>query len=172
VLDTASVQAFGGGKHLFPAMPPLDLPAARQKAIEAIIKDVFKEDIATLAAKHDSQLRTVKVATALELCRHFDSEDWDGDAIANVLSAVSENECNLVFRRMDRKRRPGQGPELPTGAISGDELETARGAGRPTFFILKQMREEDGAWARKRFLYPTLVFHSTMPNVVFNATSA
>ncbi len=170
VLDTASVQAFGGGKHLFPTMPPLDIPSARLKSIDTILRDILGADVATLSAKNDPQKRTVPIATLLELVRLFDSEDWDGEAIASVLHAVSQGESNFVFRRMDRKRKSGQGPELPTGALSGEELQTARAGAGPTFFVLRQMKEEQ-VWGNKKFLYPTLVFHAGMPSVVFNSTS-
>lgn len=171
VLDTGSVQAFGAGKHLFPAMPPLDLPTTRLKAISTALEKILEGPLAGYSSKKDEQHRTPPLAEVLELCRLFDSQDWDGEANAAVLASVC-TECHFTFRRMDRRRKPGQGRELPTGALSGKEVADARGRSvpRPTFFVLQQMTEI-ATWNNERFFYPTIVFHSEMPNVVFNATA-
>jgi len=172
VLDTGSVVSLRSGAHVFPYEPPFDMPATRRKKIEKIYDDVFQNDFeqqtnAADESHHHSKM--IPVALAGDLCRLFHQSDWNGVALAEILDSTW-TDVRLRFRPMNRKRRAGQTEtDLPTGALSGEELKQARDEELPTLFLFRQVAEYP-AWKNRRFWYPTLVFPGRMRNIVYNDT--
>ena len=101
-----------------------------------------------------------------------DGGEWDSEALPQVLTTLSErygNQAMLYVRKMERSD-----VTLSQGAISGPEQQQARDHGRPVLFMFKdgepRMPGTRNPWSAP-FWYPTVVFPTSMPAMVFNRST-
>lgn len=170
VLDTGSVVTIRSGKHLYPKFPDTNLPAARVKRIEAIVRGVWPgwND----ATNYDPEV--VSMDTIDALIDELSPSEWDCSAVKLIFRSIAgdASQGRLAYRPMNRgKTRDATESELATGALGGDELASAQAQHVPTFFLFRQS-EGRACWKNDRFFYPTIVFPKSMPNHVYNDTEA
>lgn len=173
VLDTGSIVTISSGKHLYPIIPTVPLPASREKKVVRIAKQIWPgwDEAST------QPLALVPVEPIVELIDALSPNDWDVRAVVAILRSLATKGAHLangtpsvfaVYRTMDRGQRSSDGGVgLTTGAVSGEERSTARRGPLPTFFLFRQvvLRER---WNNCPFFYPTLIFPASMPNHIYN----
>jgi hypothetical protein len=168
VLDTRNLAAYEGGDHIYPgksSMTKKDLDRVGE------IEDALKA--AAGGVLQDSKFVPVSIETIIELLPQLpynadDANSWHPDLLVQVLRRVakSNNKGFIFYRQMNRKK-----DTLPTGALSGEELASARSQGGPVLCAFR----DDGRKLKtkhngKAYWYPTLVLPREMPTQLFNTT--
>ncbi len=124
VLDTRNLAAYEAGDRIYPGAPDLSRKALENSAsIEARVREVLGGTL------REGEFVSVPLEHLLTLLPELPFNDdlanmWDPDLLSKVLRRTSERYGDrgfVFFRQMTRTK-----PTLPTGALSGDELEAAR----------------------------------------------
>jgi hypothetical protein len=169
VLETRNLAAYEAGDQIYPGAASFaraDLERAGD--IEAAIKR------RTGGKLQDGEFAQVPIAELITLIPELPfNEDlanmWDPEMLARVLERTSaryEGQGYLFFREMKRTK-----DTLPTGALSGTELEKARALQGPVLCVFRDDgRKLDTKNGGQTYWYPTLVLPSTMATQLFNTT--
>lgn len=164
VLDPGQMMTIRSGQHLYPQEPDLKMTDKRDREICRLLNQAGIPD--DWHAERQSSAGELSLDTFLELLALFRVDEWNRRAIEQIVRPLcKESGPRLIVRGMNRRPKA---PALPTGAISGPELQGARNEQTPTFFVFRQ-RKELPIFKERRFLYPTIVFPGSMPNHVYNA---
>lgn len=170
VLDTENLAAYDGGDHIYPGAASFarkDLE--RRPEIEAAVRK----------AMGGAMLESTFVQTSLnaiidliDLLPYNEDEAnmWDPAMLTALLKRLApryHDKGFLLFRQMKRSKAI-----LPTGALSGEELEEARKKAAPVLCVFR----DDGKGLKTKehgteYWYPSLVLPADMPTQLFNATS-
>lgn len=166
VLDPGSIGVVRAGEHLFPVFP-----VYKRKHLGNSYAQIGKllRRLCGSDPQHSRAIELpidglIELANAVPISDE-DATRWDRKALAVILDSLrarSQDQGFLMVRHMERTKNT-----LPTGALSGSELKSARSRSGPTFFLF----EEDGnhpCWDDAPFWYPTLVFPESMPNQVYD----
>jgi hypothetical protein len=169
VLDTRHLAAYEPGAHIYPGAPGLERSdLKRGDAIEALVRRVLG------GALRDREFIPVKIS---DLCTLLDkmpfdealANMWDPPMLIRLLERMERryHDRGFAFYRTMKRRTP----TLPTGALSGDELDDARKQPGPVLCVFR----DDGRLIAKaggqEYWYPSLVLPSDMATQVFNTTS-
>jgi Z1 domain-containing protein len=169
VLDTSNLATYEAGAQIYPGAPSME-----KKDLDrfGIIEDAVKQ--AAGGTLQDGKFVPVKIDALVSLLSVLPyNEDmantWDPALLTEVLKRVKTKQGDtgaIYFRQMSRKKGV-----LPTGALSGKELEDARALGFP---VLCAFRDDGKALTTKfkgsRYWYPTLVLPSEMATQLFNTS--
>lgn len=172
VLDVGCISAYTPGQQIYPTDPqhrPEDLGNTTER-ITTVIERLCGGAIVT------HEFLDVSIGDMAELIRSVRTEDqeagdWDVDAIARVLGAISEKhggQGRLYIRNIERT-----GPRLPSGTISGGaggEHNKAKAQQRPVLFMMRESGAVERNWSGVPFWHPTIVFPSNMEHWIFNFT--
>jgi hypothetical protein len=169
VLDTRNLAAYEPGGHIYPGAPGLgrkDLD--RSGVIEAAVKKALGGTL------REGEFVGVDLPDLLSLLRELPFDEdlanmWDPTMLARVLERMAARYSNkgfIYYRPMKRRK-----PTLPTGALSGDELQDARKQPGPVLCVFR----DDGRGLvtktnGREYWYPSLVLPSDMATQVFNTT--
>lgn len=162
IIDVGSLGAYRPGQQVYPFEPvhAATQVATSYKAIAAILRDIFGGEI------RPNTFVPVSLATIQDLLRKIptqpDDGDWNTDALLHVLdSNKARYSEGYVYVRDFRPTRK----ILPSGALSGDEYQAARNQNAP---VLCLFRGQAGLPWDSDIWYPSVVFPTNMPAVVFN----
>lgn len=173
VLDVNNVVAYTPGQQVYPTNPchtPEDLGNATER-IAHILERAFNGEVTR------STFREVPISTLALLISSVRAQDqdvgaWDPSVLPSALESISQDYGgvgDLYVGTMERR-----GPELATGALSGkgatSNLSRARARRRPVLFMFQDEGARDRGWSGLPFWYPTLVFPSDMPTLLFNSS--
>ena len=169
VLDTRNLAAYEAGEQIYPGAASLDRKdLERSSAIEGAIRDV------TGGVLREGEFTPIAFPSMTGLLQMlpFDSElanMWDPDMLSRALERMAPryDSAFLYFRSMQRSKLV-----LATGALSGDELATARAKGAPVLCVFR----DDGRKLKDHsvshpYWFPTIVFPSDMATQLFNITN-
>lgn len=170
VLDTRNLAAYEAGDQIYPGAPDLSRKALESGAsIEARVREVLGGTL------REKEFVSVPLERLLTLLPELPFDDdlanmWDPDLLSKVLRRTSERYGDtgfVFFREMTRTK-----PTLPTGALSGDELEAARSKPGPVLCVFRDSgRRLKGRTTQQEYWYPTLVLPSDMATQLFNTTA-
>lgn len=170
VLDTGSTITIKSGKHLYPAFPLLGASKASIKRVERIAEEVWPG----WSEGRDASAVVVSVEVVDRFLRELAPPEWDQSALRLILRSIGSGDlARAQYRPMDRGGAhddvaPGQ-LSLSTGVLEGAVLKDARAQELPTFFLFRQITRRE-VWQNDRFFYPTIVFPTSMPTVIYNNT--
>jgi hypothetical protein len=168
VLDTRNLAAFEAGEHIYPGAASFDRKDLKRGAeIEAAVREVSG---GSLRESVFIPIELTALISLLRLVPYDEPNMWDPELLSQLLARLSdryEGKGLLYFRTMQRTKE-----SLPTGALSGPELQTARSKPVPVLCVFR----DDGKKLQRRFLtepywYPTLVLPSNMATQLFNTTA-
>jgi hypothetical protein len=167
VLDTRNLATYEAETQVYPGAPSMarkDLDRVRD------IEDAVK--LACGGVLRDGEFVSANIDSLMRLLPElpYDAElanTWDPELLVQVLRRVSAQYNGrgfVYFRQMQRKKGT-----LPTGALSGEELNRARGLGAP---VLCAFRDDGRALKTKMngstYWFPTLVLPREMTTQLFN----
>lgn len=169
VLDAQNLAAYEPGHHIYPSeagVAKKDLE--REGEIEIAVRKAFGGSL------RESTFTPVSTQCAAELLRKIPYGElanmWDPQMLTTLLERLSSRYSDRVFifyRTMNRSKT-----SLPTGALSGDELDQARAQPAPVLCVFRDDgRKLKGANAGRPFWYPSLVLPSDMATQLFNTSS-
>jgi hypothetical protein len=168
VLDTQNLAAYEGGDHIYPGAADLGKKAAdRFREIEGLARE------AAGGSLQESGFMPVSVRSLTELIPKlpFDSElanMWDPQQLCAVIDRTAaryDGKAYIFYRRMNRTKRT-----LPTGALSGPELEAARSKRGPVLCLFRDDGKKVAGQPVQEYWYPSLVFPADMATQLFNVT--
>jgi hypothetical protein len=168
VLDTRNLAAYEGGDQIYPGAPSM-----ARKDLERVgeIEDELK--MACGGSLQESSFVPVSIDALIQLLPRlpFNAElanTWDPDLLVQVLRRVSKSRDHgfIFYRQMSRGK-----DTLPTGALSGEELENARNKDGPVLCAFRDDgRKLKSKYNGSTYWYPTLVLPIEMPTQLFNTT--
>jgi len=172
ILDVGTIAAYRPGQQVYPVEPVHD-PAALGNSVTEIDREVARLFGGRERPNEFLSISIDEAKRLIGLVRLQDGGEWDSEAMALVLTTLSErydNEARLYVRRMERTDT-----RLSSAAISGKEQADARAQGRPVLFLFKD-GEPRGRGAPPNpwlapFWYPSIVFPPDMPVMVFNRST-
>lgn len=163
ILDVGAISAYRPGQQVYPVEPVHD-PVPLGDSVEELsrmIGDAFDGDVRT------NEFHRIDLNAVLEMIRTVrvqeDDGDWNSDALVRVLDSISTRYNGAAYLYV-RDFRPTR-TTLSSGAVSGDEQAQARSKDAPVLFMF---RGHAGRPWSAPILYPTVVFPTTMPAMVFN----
>lgn len=115
-----------------------------------------------------SKDEAIELATGIKT---HSKNTWRDKTIAVVIGKVAAHYNDRVLLRFRTANRTvGADGFISTGAVSGDELRTARDGAIPTLWIMSvTTREGGGVPAGERFMYPTFIIPENFPRLfMFN----
>jgi hypothetical protein len=168
VLDTNSLAAFEPGHHLYPGAAGFERRHfERGNQLKTFLTRVMGNQL------RDRVAQTVSMDDLIALLKEAPyNEDqanmWDPDLLSRLLKNIApryESHGIVIYRTMRRTKR-----QLPTGALSGDELAAAREAKKPVLFMFRDDGRALKEPTESEYWYPSLVLPADMPTQVFNTT--
>ena len=169
VLDTQSLAAYDAGDHIYPGAPSFARKdIERGVEIEAAVRGVMGGSL------REREFCSVALADMIKVLPQLPFNDdlanmWDPIMLVNLIRYLSSRYRDrgfIYFRQMKRSKAT-----LPTGALSGEELNEARQKGAPVLCVFR----DDGRNLKTKdngqpYWYPSLVLPSDMPTQLFNST--
>lgn len=168
VIDPTAVGMIFSGSQVYPILP-----------VHAV------SDLAQITAKLDRALRVmcggglvekqyceISIGQLIGLLEQVPVDDlepgsWNAVALRATLLSFEKVERSsralLYIRGMRRK-----GPELESGALSGDEQKEARRKNCPVLFMFKEDGSIGNGWSGVPFWYPTVSFPVNMTSRIFS----
>jgi hypothetical protein len=170
VLDTGNLAAYEGGDQIYPGAPLFGREATKVgPRVEAAMKAICGGSL------REGEFVPVELSQLSQLLPELPFDDdmanmWDPKALVSVLERIAARGGKrgfIFYRSMKRSK-----PTLPTGALSGTELEKARGLSGPVLCVFRDDgRNLKGKNNGQEYWYPTLVLPADMPTQLFNTTS-
>lgn len=171
VLDTSSLAAFESGQQVYPGgIAVTDAALDRTAAIEQLVRTALGGSLVSNTSKEITTEQAVQLVETLPFATEL-ANAWDPKALAQLLRTLGSRNGGRAYLRYRKLTRSGT--RLATGAVSGDELATAREADAPVVFAFQvhgpglggKLRAGRSCW------YPTVVLPTSMPTQVFNTTT-
>ena len=163
ILDVGAISAYRPGQQVYPVEPVHD-PAQLGNSVDELkrmIDEAFKGDI------RRNEFRRVDLDTVVRMIGTVqvqeDEGDWNSDALVRVLNSISARYGGGAYLYV-RDFRPTR-TILSSGAVSGPEQTQAREKDAPVLFMF--YGEAGNPWDAP-IVYPTVVFPTDMPAMVFN----
>jgi hypothetical protein len=170
VLDTSNLAAYEAGDQIYPSAADFSRKGLEKgPVVEAMVRKILGGTL------REGAFVQVPLGDLLSLIPElpYDANEanmWDPEMLARVLQRVSQRYGGrgfLFFRQMNRTKIT-----LPTGALSGDELDEARRQSGPVVCVFRDNgRRLKGKESQQEYWYPTVVLPSDMPTQLFNTTS-
>jgi Z1 domain len=177
VLDVGKIDTLRPGMQVFPNAIILPQVARAYRTILDQLRDHFGVNNGTPqtieAAAGQGVLVSKDQAIALvNLIRTGSKNTWRDSTIADVIEKVTDAfEGQILLRFRTANRRIREGGSIPTGILSGDEVNTARITETPTLWIVAATAsiESEEGMAGENFMYPTFVIPNAFPSLfMFN----
>jgi hypothetical protein len=166
ILDIGSISAYRPGQQVYPVEPvhnPQDLGNSTATLTRLVVA-AYNGEV------QPNVFRRVEVNTVLEMVKSVrvqeDDSDWNTNAIVKVLTATAERYSHQADLYV-RAHHPGR-VRLASGAISGEEQRLARERNSPVLFMFEG--KKGSPWLADIW-YPTVVFPTDMPAMIFNRDS-
>lgn len=163
ILDIGALSAYRPGQQVYPVEPVHDPRALGDsiRDLDSLLGTVFG---GTISEKVFAPVAFADIIAILSAVRvQNDDGDWNTEAMLKVLHATKARYGDLAFIFV-RSFHPSR-VVLSSGAISGAEQEAARDKGAPVLFMFRG--EKGQPWSADIW-YPTLVFPTDMPVMMFN----
>jgi hypothetical protein len=168
VLDTRNLAAYEAGEHIYPGAASFERKdLERGPEIEAIARQLSG---GTLREGAFVPVELPALISLLCLVPYDEANMWNPDMLSQMLERMSaryDGKGFLFYRAMQRSKET-----LPTGALSGDELQAARSKTGPVLCVFR----DDGRKLKTKsvsqsYWFPTLVLPSDMATQLFNTSS-
>lgn len=162
ILDIGALGAYRAGQQVYPTEPVHDSKDLGDSVtrITHLLEHGFGGRL------EQKTFRSIPLSMLKELISlvrlHDDDGEWDTDALVRVLDATAgryESRGWVYVRDFDRSSATLE------GAISGDEQAKARTKNAPVLFMFRGRK--GNVW-NSDIWYPTVVFPSDMPAIIFN----
>jgi len=168
VLDTQNLAAYEAGDHIYPGAADFRKKALeRSSSIEKLVRE------ASGGTLREGEFVSVSIKSLIDLLPElpFDEElanMWDPKLMGAMLERISsryKDKGFIFYRQMNRTKRT-----LPTGALSGPELEAARNKPGPVVCVFRDDARKLSGTPVQGYWYPSLVLPADMATQLFNVS--
>lgn len=170
VLDVKKVDTLNPGKQIYPNYIELPQSGASYDRVLNSLRGHLgfaseTEDQMDKTAPKNKIINADQAVALIKPIRTRSKNTWRDATIADVVRKVAEKFSNRIllrFRTADR--RVADGGFIPTGTLSGKEVQEARASEIPTLWIMSAKAARNSAvGVGTRFMYPTFVIPDSLP---------